>query len=381
MKILSGKIPISISPSFWILAFLIAWLSSSGSPWQFVSWICIVFLSVLVHEMGHALVAKMWGQNVQIILGPLGGTTIYGQSKTPLSRIKEFTVVLCGPLFGFLLAAFCYLFLKSTNPTPNVTYFLYFMMFANIVWSFFNLLPVHPFDGGKLMSLVFEGVFGPAGMRFSYLLSGIFAVVLTAVFMINGQIFAGALLLLCAFESFKNFQQKRYFQTTATEQQVDELKQIEDEWNQNKPDTAIEHLQQLMQKTKEGAVYSQALELQAEYLAATGKTQKAYDLLHNQKNLSADALKLLQLVCYKLGYYQEALDTGNNLFRQTQDPSCAIMNAFCASHLDDAHMAVNWLSTVKKAKAVDMQAVLAAADFDSIRKHPDFQQFVLTKPL
>ena len=52
------------------------------------------------------------------------------------------------------------------------------------------------------------------------------------------------------------------------------------------------------------------------------------------------------------------------------------MNAFTSAHLGDAKAAVNWLGTVKKIKAVDMLAVLAAADFDSIRSKDAFQQFV-----
>lgn len=375
MNSLPRKIPLTINPSFWILATLISWLSSN-TPWQFVSWLCVVFASVLVHELGHALLAKMWGQNVQIVLGPLGGATIYGSGRAPLSRLKEFTVVSAGPSFGFLLAGACYLFMTNIKVIPEVGYFLFCMVYANIFWSFFNLLPVHPFDGGKLMSILFEAVFGLQGMRFSYLLSGVFAIFLTAGCMYLGQVFAAALLLLCAFESFRSYKERRYFQTTATEKQADELEVIEQEWQQNRPELAIEHLEQLVKKTKEGDVHTQAQQKLAEYLAATGKTQKAYSILRQQKSIEGESLKLLQLLCYKLGLWQESLDAGARVFRESQDPSCAIMNAFTCSHLGDVQAAVNWLGTVKKTKAVDMLAVLAAADFDSIRSTGAFQQFV-----
>ncbi len=376
MKVSSGKIPLTVSPIFWVLAFFIAWMSS-GNAWEFLSWIFIVFVSVLVHELGHALTAKLWGQNVQIVLGPLGGTTLYGGGRAPLSRIKEFTVVMCGPLFGFLLAGFAYLFLNYVKVAPGAVYVLFYLMYANIIWSFFNLLPVHPLDGGKLVSILLEGIFGPSGMRFSYLLSGLFAILLTGLCMYAQQIFAAALLLLCAFESFRNFREKRYFQTTATEKDVDTLEVIEQEWQQRKPDLAIEHLQEFIKNNKDGQLQSRATEKLAQYLASTGKTKQAYTLLQSQQNVEGESLKLMQLLCYKLGLWQESLDAGNRVFRESQDPSCAIMNALTAAHLQDATASVNWLSTVKQAGAVDLSAVLAAADFDAIRNTPIFQQFIL----
>lgn len=361
-------IPLTITPSFWILAALIAYLGSSTTM-QFLSWIIIVALSVVVHELGHALTARFWGQRSEIILGSLGGTTIYRAGAKPLSRLKEFFVVLAGPLFGFLLALGAYLLLGFSLNSPNLFFFLYYMAFANIFWSCFNLLPVHPFDGGKLMSIVFEGVFGPTGLRISYLLSGIIAVVLIGVCMAYSQIFAAVLMVLCAYESFRSYRERRFFQTTAKEKEQDLLEPIEVEWANSQPELAIEHLEAHVKKTGDSRA---ALRL-AEMYAATGKTQKAYNLLHSEKVLDIDSLKLLQLVSYKLGLWQEALDAGNQIFREVQDPSCAIMNAFCAAHLNDVKSAVNWLVTVKKTKAVDMNAVLAASDFDSIRHDPLFK--------
>ena len=372
MSSTADKIPFRINPSFWILAALIAWVGSSGL-WQFASWIVVVFVSVVVHEMGHALLARMWGQNVQIVLGPLGGATIYGASKEPLTRLKEFIVVLSGPLFGFILAGVSFLLLSRFQPGIVLGYFLYCMTLANIVWSIFNLLPVHPFDGGKLMSIVFEGIFGVAGMRLSYILSAIFALLLAGFFLYAGQLFAGALLILCAFESFRNYRERRYFHTTANEQQFDALEDAKNAFTQNRPDEAIDSLKKLIDKTKEGEVHQEAILQLAHYLAATKKTEEAYRLLHAQKRLEPQALKLLQLLAYNQGFWQEALDTGNRLFRELQDPSSAVLCAFAAAHLGDVKTSLNWVSAVKKSKAIDMQALLASHDFDNIRNDPSFK--------
>jgi hypothetical protein len=250
-------------------------------------------------------------------------------------------------------------------------------MYANVLWSLFNLLPVHPFDGGKLMGILFEGVFGRKGLRASYFLSAIFAILLSALCLFNGQICAGALLLLCAFESFRAFRERRYFETTASESLHDELKSAKAAWQQKQPDLAIKKLEDLMDKTKEGDTYLRAKELLAKYLAAIGQNEKAYDLLKELPSTEGEALKLVQLVTYKLKLYKESLQAGSRVFRESQDPSSAIMNAFSAARLEDAQGAINWLYALQKMGTRDLHSVVSCSDFDPIRKNPLFQQFML----
>lgn len=369
------NIPVTVAPSFWVLSVLIAWLASQ-TLMQFASWIVVVFVSVFVHEMGHALTARMWGQNVQVVLGPLGGTTIYGAKKVPLSRLKEFCVVFAGPFFGFLLACVAFLLFCYVKINPNLSYFFFYLTYANVIWSLFNLLPVHPFDGGRMMTLFFDGAFGANGKRFSYLASGLFAVGLTALFMVYGFLFAGALMLLCAFESFRAFRQKESVRSSDTR-----LEAVQNEWNSKQPERAIEHLEELVQKSEDEDVKADATRQLAEYLSATGKNEKAYRLLSSLQELDGDSLKLLQLVAYKLGLWRESLDAGIKAFSESQDAACAILNAFNAAHLDDVDQAINWLSTVKKSHAVDMQAVLASEDFDQIRTRPDFKTALLKREI
>ena len=361
MKLFSKTIPLHISPSFWILACLIAFLAS-GISMQFALWLLIVFASVLVHELGHATFATLWGQNVQIVLGPLGGTTVYGGGKKALSRIKEFIVVLAGPVFGLLLAAVAYFLLAFSNPLFQ--YFLYYLTVANIFWSLFNLLPVHPMDGGKLMSILFEGIFGAKGMRASYLLSGIFAIALSTLAFVYHQIFAGALLLLCAFESFKNYREGHFFQTTAKEKEADLLEELQ----------GVDALEEFVSKTKDGRLRADALYKLAKLYAASDKNEQAYSLLAAEKKLDSDSLKLLQYLAYKLGRYKEAVESGNLLLRERQDMAAAIINAFSSARLGDIDAAINWLSMVKRSKAVDMQALLASTEFEPIRNDERFKR-------
>ena len=70
------KIPISIHPLFWVLAALIGWLNSNSFAGT-VLWTIVILISVLFHELGHALTASFFGQYPKIMLVAFGGVTTY----------------------------------------------------------------------------------------------------------------------------------------------------------------------------------------------------------------------------------------------------------------------------------------------------------------
>ena len=101
------KIPLKISPFFWVTAGLIGWINSMGTFHPFILtliWIGVIFVSILIHEYGHALTSRYFGQHPRIQLVAFGGLTIPEGKR--LKGWREFLVVLNGPLFGFLLFLF-----------------------------------------------------------------------------------------------------------------------------------------------------------------------------------------------------------------------------------------------------------------------------------
>ncbi|MBS0655340.1 MAG: M50 family metallopeptidase, partial [Verrucomicrobia bacterium] len=131
MIVLPGNIPLYINPSFWLLSLFIGYMNGA-TPTLFVEWVIVVFVSVLVHELGHALTALLWGQRARIELGLIGGVTI--RQGPRLSNIKEFFVVLMGPLFGLFLALGSYCLLVM-NPHMPYAEFFDIMVFANVFWT------------------------------------------------------------------------------------------------------------------------------------------------------------------------------------------------------------------------------------------------------
>src|SRR5438876_926331 len=128
MKRALSKIPFSVYPSFWVLAFFIS-ISVGTSVMDAFVVAGIVFISVLVHEMGHAITAMFFGQSVMVELRGLGGVTIPLGDK--LSPGREFIVVLMGPIFGFLLAISCKLVLSVGITNQLIRNYLYFTAVAN----------------------------------------------------------------------------------------------------------------------------------------------------------------------------------------------------------------------------------------------------------
>lgn len=65
-----GSTPVRVEPGFWLMAFVTGTVLSVRKP---IAWIAVLFVCFLVHEMGHVLVARAYGAQVQIKLHWLGG--------------------------------------------------------------------------------------------------------------------------------------------------------------------------------------------------------------------------------------------------------------------------------------------------------------------
>lgn len=110
-----------------------------------------LFVSVVLHELAHSLVARKNGLNIHsITLFIFGGVAqIQGEPESPKT---EFKMAAAGPALSLLLALF-YLFLHNLNPTPasSINAFLYFLFTFNLMLAIFNLTPAFPMDGGRIL--------------------------------------------------------------------------------------------------------------------------------------------------------------------------------------------------------------------------------------
>lgn len=170
-------IPVRVHPLFWIIAFLFGF-SANNILYTFI-WVLAIFLSVLVHELGHAFAFRRYGLRSSIVLHAMGGLTVpesvswgSGWANIALSPREEIVISLAGPFSGFLLATLIILgvivsggsvsvsWLLGFIPLPVVaslpfggvflTILVYILVSVNFFWGLINLVPVYPLDGGNV---------------------------------------------------------------------------------------------------------------------------------------------------------------------------------------------------------------------------------------
>jgi Zn-dependent protease len=170
-----ADIPVRISP--WYL-FLLAFLMMRDLARGMLFAICIT-LSLLAHELGHALVARHYKLRPEILLHGLGGLTGHERAR---SDRQDALIVAAGPAAGFLLGAICLLTLKFVHiSSEGLQTLLAELVFWNFFWSIFNLLPMWPMDGGQLLRIGASKLFKPArGERITHIVSLVVIVLIAA---------------------------------------------------------------------------------------------------------------------------------------------------------------------------------------------------------
>lgn len=158
-------IEISVHWSWLIIFALITWsLATAFFPSFFpewsvsTSWIVgaitavLLFVSVLLHELGHSFVALAEGIPVKsITLFVFGGVSnIEAEPKTPGG---EFWMAIAGPLVSLAIAGLCYALLRLVGgDLPSVVLgILLALAFYNLTLAVFNLVPAFPLDGGRVL--------------------------------------------------------------------------------------------------------------------------------------------------------------------------------------------------------------------------------------
>jgi Zn-dependent protease/CBS domain-containing protein len=154
-------IPVYVSPYWFIIAgvFIVIYANDlsatlSGSMRYVVAaaFVILLYVSVLVHELSHSVVARGFGLPVRrILLYPLGGVSeIEREAPTPG---REFAVAGAGPALSLVLGAVGW-GLAQLVPYGVAGALIRQLMVANIIVGVFNLLPGLPLDGGRMLRAV-----------------------------------------------------------------------------------------------------------------------------------------------------------------------------------------------------------------------------------
>ncbi len=158
---------------FFLLIFV--WLTEStthnpANPGRGLALVAIIFGSVVLHELGHALVGARAGVPAKaIILLPIGGVTLFDETQQPiepglLTWKRDIRIAVAGPLVNLIIAAIAGSVLLAFAPQIHLWTkpFVYSgnlprsLVWSNLGLALFNLLPAYPMDGGRVLRALFS---------------------------------------------------------------------------------------------------------------------------------------------------------------------------------------------------------------------------------
>lgn len=178
------NIPIRVLPWFWLTMAFIGGVLDVKDKEQFFRLLLFLiagFISILVHELGHALTAKAFGKRVEIVLQAFGGYAAYSGG-APLSRMRTFLVTAAGPALQMVLGVLVLIFaVKAPGISPQAMYFVERLYQISFFWALFNLLPVLPMDGGRILQVIL----GPSRIKLTLIISIVVAMAVGVLFFVQ----------------------------------------------------------------------------------------------------------------------------------------------------------------------------------------------------
>lgn len=171
-------VPVRVHPLFWLVMVFIS--GQSDNLLTAAIFVACAFVSVLVHEMGHGLASRAFGDEPDgIVLHAMGGYCLVPIERRSLRQ--RFVVLLMGPMAGFLLLALVLLAARAAygvDPAGALAligvgpgdpmhaigrlprsigprYAFVFLLEINFWWGVLNLVPIWPLDGGRIAEVLF----------------------------------------------------------------------------------------------------------------------------------------------------------------------------------------------------------------------------------
>lgn len=164
------RIPVFIHWSFALILIFISYvvISEQMAALQAIAfslYVLIVFFCVILHEYGHALMARRYGIETQdIIITAIGGLArLKGMPREPKG---ELMIAIAGPLVNLVIAMFIFLTLfvcgigiispdvEDLSILTNPIGFLHLVLVLNVILFLFNLIPAFPMDGGRILRAI-----------------------------------------------------------------------------------------------------------------------------------------------------------------------------------------------------------------------------------
>ncbi|MFT3990348.1 MAG: site-2 protease family protein [Luteolibacter sp.] len=200
-------IPVEVQPFFWLTMILLGSGFTGGgfqgTPIEFLFIALFVlagFISILVHELGHALTAKFFGTQPYIVLQAFGGYAAYPAGI--MNRAQSFFITAAGPAIQLLLAGIAFAVFHQLAPSlnQNLRFFLSSLYIVSMYWALLNLLPIVPLDGGQMV----HSILGPQRVKITLWITIVVAIaVAILMFTLKAGIFFPLFLAMFAWQAWQ----------------------------------------------------------------------------------------------------------------------------------------------------------------------------------
>ncbi|MCB0112120.1 MAG: site-2 protease family protein, partial [Caldilineaceae bacterium] len=189
-------IPIGLDFSWFLIFALITWsMATSYYPAAFPGWstslywltgaatAVLLFVSVLLHELGHSVIALRFKIPVnRITLFIFGGVAEIGGE--PPSAWAEFWIAIAGPVVSLVLALLCYLLQPPAATLSPLLALVQYLAYINFSLVLFNLIPGFPLDGGRVFRAIVWGATG--NLQRATVIAGTIGRVIAYLFIVVG---------------------------------------------------------------------------------------------------------------------------------------------------------------------------------------------------
>jgi Zn-dependent protease len=219
-------IPVRATLGFLLLVAYYAYSLRWGGMPAIGGWLIAVVVSFLVHEFGHALVARRFKLAPEVYLHGWGGLCAHQRAK---SDRDDALIIIAGPLAGLALAgviaAVQWGMPRTIATSPFLHFFFESMWLINFWWSLVNLLPLFPLDGGQLFRLGLLRVVKPAkkAERIVHIVAIAIAAVGVVIAVLDKSLLLGILAAALAFQNIRFLGQGSPLEVRARSALVDQL--------------------------------------------------------------------------------------------------------------------------------------------------------------
>ena len=201
-------IPVLVQPFHWLILGLLGFSftrpQGRGDLLELALFMLAGFVSILIHEMGHAVVGRKFGARPEVVLHGMGGVAIFPGAK--FSRSESFWTTAAGPGVQLILGALALAILNSGSlPDTQIGVFFGWLFIVSFFWAIFNCVPVWPLDGGQMLG----AMLGEKRAALTYQIGMVTASVLAVLGLLWGQIFITIFMGFMAYQNYQMFQQHK----------------------------------------------------------------------------------------------------------------------------------------------------------------------------